>query len=156
MAWVRTDYWKIFPAHAYEFSGLFVVPFFLNWQRNMFIVIVSASEVWPMFLIWSILEYEFNKLSLSNWDLCSCALWNKSPTPALSINLMLAIGYWYFAFIMFRYVLWPFYESHEVMLDFVKVFSASSEMIIWFLSFSLFLLLFGVLASFIFLELSGI
>ena len=58
------------------------------------------------------------------------------------LSMMLAVSLSYMAFIMLRYVpsiptLWRVYFYHKQMLNFFKAFSASIEMIIWFLFFSL-------------------
>ena len=56
---------------------------------------------------------------------------------------MFAVGLSYMAFIMLRYVsfyacfLEVFFFYHKWMLNFVEAFSASIEIIIWFLSFNL-------------------
>ena len=58
----------------------------------------------------------------------------------LLLRIMFAVGLSYMTFIMLRYIpSMPFLESfyHKWMLNVVKGFSASIEMIIWFLFFSL-------------------
>ena len=61
----------------------------------------------------------------------------------LPLRIMFAVGLLYMAFIMLRYVLslpafWRvFLKNHKWVLNFLKGFSASIEIIIWFLSFSL-------------------
>ena len=57
------------------------------------------------------------------------------------LRIMFAMGLSYIAFIMLRYVpsmpaFWRVFY-HKWMLNFVKAFSASIEIIIWFLSFNL-------------------
>ena len=56
------------------------------------------------------------------------------------LRIMFAVGLSYIAFIMLSYLpsipaFWSFY--HKWMLNFVKAFPSSVEIIIWFLSFSL-------------------
>ena len=55
------------------------------------------------------------------------------------LRIMLAVGLSYMAFIMFSPpAFWRvFFFYHKWMLNFVKAFSASIEIIIWFLSFNL-------------------
>ena len=59
------------------------------------------------------------------------------------LGIMFVVGLSYIDFIMLRYVpsipaFWRFFFFyHKWMLNFIKAFSASIEMIIWFLSFNL-------------------